>query len=107
MRVKAIFPTLRDGRPDDKLKEFIWDAPSDNDVEALEQTFREFNVVEEGNNHIGRRCRSMSTGDMAVCIDSLGERIYIVEPIGWRLVDSETAKRWMGTPYRDRCLRLG
>jgi hypothetical protein len=102
MRVKVIFPAINDGSRNDILKEFIWDSPGETDAEVLSATFREFNVVLEGDAHIARKCRSMSTGDIAICIDSLGERIYICEPIGWKLVDADTAKRWMEIPYRDR-----
>ncbi len=100
MRVKVIFPA--DERV--ALKEFTWDAPSDKDNEALEQAFREFNVVLEDDAHIARECRSMSVGDMAVCIDSVGERIYICNPAGWKLVTAVEAAQWMELPFRDRLM---
>jgi len=98
MRVKAIFPA--DERT--PLKEFIWDAPASEDAPALEETFREFNVVLEDDSHIARECRSMSVGDMAICIDAVGERIYICDPVGWKRVTDEEAKQWMKLPFRGR-----
>ena len=102
MRVKTIFPARNDGHAQDKIKEFIWEAPADNDSAALELTFWEFNVVLGEDTHIERECRSMSTGDIAICIDSLGERIYICEPVGWKLVTAEQAREWIRLPIRDR-----
>jgi hypothetical protein len=100
MQVKVIFP------PDERspLKEFIWDVDTADDSEALEKTFREFNVVEEGDSHIDRNCRSMSVGDIAICIDSLGQRIYICDNAGWKQVNSKFAQEWMKLPFSKRIL---
>ena len=68
----------------------------------MELTFREFNVVLEDDTHIERECRSMSVGDLAICIDGIGERIYICNPMGWKLVTTEEAAQWIKLPFRHR-----
>jgi hypothetical protein len=112
MQVKVIFPKLNEewkmNASGDHVREFIWTAPGETDKEALEQTFREFNVVLEDDSHIARECRSMSVGDIAICIDSLGERIYICDNCGWKLVDGDVAKDlWMKLPFSKRMKGFG
>lgn len=62
-----------------EVRSFEWDAPTDNLDEALELAFREFNVVEEGDSHIARKCRSMSTNDMV----QIEDRWFLCAAMGW------------------------
>jgi len=68
-----------------ETKEFNWEAPSNIVAEALEQTFREFNVVEEGDSHIARECRSLSVGDVVVAEG----KTYLCAQIGWTEIPTE------------------
>lgn len=95
MRVKAIFPAAHGI----EQKEFHWEAPSNIDAEALEQTFREFNVVQEGDSHIARECRSMSVGDVVI-LDEDG--IYICAGMGWKLVCRQELDLWLSLPHERR-----
>lgn len=106
IKLIAFFPALKDGlamrrRDYNTAQAFRWQAPTDNVEAALEMAFREFNVVEEDDSHIDRKCRSMGVGDLIIV---KGDGYYICDLSGWSKVDRETAKRWINIPYSQRCL---
>jgi len=86
----------------DKLRQFEWDAPGPGEMEAREQAFREFNVVQEGDPHIARQCRSMSVGDVI----EIGEKKYVCAHCGWKEISQEDFDRLSKVSFRDRDLWL-
>jgi hypothetical protein len=81
-------------------REFDWEAPGPSISEALDQTFREFNAVTELDNHAGRKCRSMSVGDLIIA----GGKTFVVEPIGFSEMSEEAVAEWVTFPYRRRLM---
>lgn len=107
MKIKVIFPPRNQpGTEDieDKRREFSWNAPSEDVDAALEQAYREFNVIGENDPHIRRKCRSMSTGDVAVVRDGDEKRWFIVDMVGFKEVTEAEADEWMKLPIRDRLM---
>src|SRR5258708_35907321 len=106
MRLKAVFPPLNEpGRPGELL-EFEWEAPDtskwgcDAIEVALDLAFREFNIVEAGDHHAARECRSMSVGD-AIVVDG---RIHVCDMAGWIEVDEAFFTKWLKVPFSRRLL---
>lgn len=112
MKIKAIFPPLHAGKsrgmlighvppPEgDVTREFEWDAPSEDEAVAIEQAYREFNVVEEGDGHIARECRSMSVGDVVL----VNGKYMIVDSCGFKQIPNESFEAWCGLPISDRLM---
>jgi hypothetical protein len=101
MKVKAVILGVDEaGVVRFPTNEFEWAAPGPTLGEALDQTFREFNAVTELDNHAGRKCRSMSVGDMIV----VGTRAFVVENMGFSEASLEEAVEWSRLPYRRRLM---
>lgn len=106
VKVKVIFPPINEpgaSAANQQERVFDWTAPGPSVPEALEQAFREFNVVAEGDPHIARQCRSMSVGDLA----RAGGKVFVVDMVGFSEVDEEFAKEWVKRPYRERIFGPG
>lgn len=88
-------------RSEDPL-EFEWDALGPTTEEALEQVFREFNVVLEGDPHVARKCRSLSVGDVV----EIGGLLWECCPAGWAPISVGTFEWIKGMTFAERSLNL-
>lgn len=95
MRLKVLILPFH---PGDTTREFDWEAPAEKVDAALEEAFREFNVVEEGDPHIDRECRSMSVGDV---IQAEG-KTYICATAGWKEIPAERIESLKGMTFSER-----
>lgn len=86
----------------DQNREFEWDAPTTSIDEALGLVFREFNVVNEGDPHIARRCRSMSVGDVV----KVQDRYFVCSHVGWKEVADIDVERYKKMDFKDRDMAL-
>jgi hypothetical protein len=59
--VEVIYPS---DDPGTLSRSWTWQAPGPTVIDALHQTWREFNAVEEHDPHVARKARSMCVGDL-------------------------------------------
>jgi hypothetical protein len=85
--VEVIYP------PDDAgalSRSWTWQAPGPTVIDALNQTWQEFNTVEEDDPHVAREARSMCVRDLIV----IGGQTFLVAGIGFVALTCEEARRW-------------
>jgi hypothetical protein len=95
--VEVIYP------PDDPGKlsrSWTWQAPGPTVIDALNQMWREFNVVEEGDPHVAREARNMCVGDLIV----IQGQTFLVACIGFVALTREKARRCQQNDFKARLL---
>jgi hypothetical protein len=95
--VEVIYP------PDDHgelSRSWTWQAPGPTVSDALKQTWREFNVVEEGDPHVDREARNMCVGDLIV----IQGQTFVVAGLGFLALTPEEARRWQQNDFKTRLL---
>ena len=95
MECTVIYPIDNDNPNNDgTVKEFPFNTESNDKLEALEEIFRQFNVV-DGSEHISTanlKVRSLSVGDLV----KIGDTHYVCAPLGWRkLVFTAGLDNWL------------
>src|SRR5882724_7689495 len=95
--VEVIYP------PDDPgglSRSWTWQAAGPTVIDALNQTWQEFNVVEEDDAHVAREARNMCVGDLIV----IKGQTFLVSGIGFVALTLEEACRWQQNDFNARLL---
>ena len=95
--VEVIYP------PDDPgglSRSWTWQAPGPTVIDALNQTWREFNVVEEDDPQVAREARNICVGDLIV----IQGQTFLVAGIGFLALTLEEARRWQQNDFKARLL---
>jgi hypothetical protein len=95
--VEVIYPP---DDPGELSRSWTWQAPGPTEIDALKQTWREFNVVEEGDPHVARKARNMCVGDLIV----IQGHTFVVAGIGFLALTPEEARRWQQNDLKARLL---
>ena len=95
--VEVIYPP---DNPGELSRSWTWQAPGPTVIDALNQTWREFNVVEEEDPHVAREARNMCVGDLIV----IQGQTFLVAGIGFLALTLEEARRWQQNDLKARLL---
>jgi hypothetical protein len=69
-------------------------------IDALKQTWREFNVIQEDDSNVAREARNMCVGDLIV----IQGQTFLVAGIGFLALTPEEARRWQQNDFKARLL---
>jgi hypothetical protein len=86
--------------PEELSRSWTWQVPGPTVIDALNQTWREFNVVEEDDPHVAREARSMCVGDLIV----IQGQTFVVAGVDFLALAPEEARRWRKNDFRARLL---
>lgn len=95
--VEVIYPP---DDPGELSRSWTWQAPGPTVIDALNQTWREFNVVEEGDPLIAREERNMCVGHLIV----IRGQTFLVAGIGFMALTREEARCWQQNDLKARLL---
>jgi hypothetical protein len=95
--VEVIYPP---DNPGALSRSWTWQAPGPSVIDALNQTWRAFNVVEEDDPHVAREARNMCAGDLIV----IQGQTFVVAGIGFVALTREEAHRWQQNDFKARLL---
>jgi hypothetical protein len=91
--VEVIYPP---DNPGELSRSWMWQAPGPTVIDALNQTWREFNVVEEDDPHAAREARNMCVGDLIV----IQGQTFVVAGVAFLALTPEEARRWRQNDFR-------
>jgi hypothetical protein len=108
MQVIVTYPgsSLLTGHTFEQERTWTWEAPGPGVTDALHQTWREFNVLEDGDRHIERQARSMMIGDLIEVEEGNAFQLYVVDIMGFTPLPYEDLPAWKRLNSQQRTIGL-